>query len=429
MPQGSLPNDLVDVPAGNPGSGAGGHPPAGALPSDLVDVPAGAGGTSAPSASPGNAPGQSGEQFLAARDPKNQEGTVGAIGEDIAGAGSSLLHMVRHPIDTAVGAAKNIAQSPDRYRARVASGRSPLYSAVATGGEDVLPINVAGMEQAADTGDTGAILGHTVTGAAASLAPSAMKASGRLAGKVAPPKLINLVRDEPTPQFPRGKVGDISILGTKVPSGVVDRVLPAREVHPDAMAGARREATNEYNTSRGQDLMKRQSEQDALDAAHEGRLKDAVAARQKEITDTERLRDQDATARSRRVPPEPPSGMTHAAPERAPANPRAGAATPAQDMAARQQTLREHVQANVAGRESKVPITRLPEPNAPGPGINPANMASVPRDSLLDLARSGTPGAGKQLQQIGERPLYEPRGTGYPAPRSVTRLKDIVKEK
>jgi hypothetical protein len=61
-------------------------------------------------------------------------------------------------------------------------------------------------------------------------------------------------------------------------------------------------------------------------------------------------------------------------------------------------------------------VIRLPEPNQAVPPINPKYMASVPRRQLVGLGKSGTPGAGTQLQQIGNKVIYTPP-EGYPGPR------------
>jgi hypothetical protein len=58
------------------------------------------------------------------------------------------------------------------------------------------------------------------------------------------------------------------------------------------------------------------------------------------------------------------------------------------------------------------PVTRIPVPRREFPGENPNNMASVPRAELEGLAKTGKPGAGTQIQQLGGKVLYtpEPRG-------------------
>jgi hypothetical protein len=72
--------------------------------------------------------------------------------------------------------------------------------------------------------------------------------------------------------------------------------------------------------------------------------------------------------------------------------------------------------------------TVIPEPRTPFPGENPNYMASVEREGQLpELAGRGKPGAGTQLQQLGRPVLYEPKGAGYPPPRSRTLL-DAVRE-
>lgn len=65
------------------------------------------------------------------------------------------------------------------------------------------------------------------------------------------------------------------------------------------------------------------------------------------------------------------------------------------------------------------PVTRIPVPRREFPGENPSNMASVPRGELEGLARTGKPGAGTQIQQLGGKVLYTPEER-VNAPRSST---------
>lgn len=60
----------------------------------------------------------------------------------------------------------------------------------------------------------------------------------------------------------------------------------------------------------------------------------------------------------------------------------------------------------------------VPEPRPNFAGETEGYMGSVPRETLPDLAMSGKPGAGRQLQQLGEDILYSPRpATGSSAAR------------
>lgn len=72
-------------------------------------------------------------------------------------------------------------------------------------------------------------------------------------------------------------------------------------------------------------------------------------------------------------------------------------------------------------------IRVIPEPREPFEGEKPGYMASVPRKSLRPLASSGKPGAGTQLQQLGERVIYSP-ATGYPEPRSIQHIDESSEE-
>jgi hypothetical protein len=70
-------------------------------------------------------------------------------------------------------------------------------------------------------------------------------------------------------------------------------------------------------------------------------------------------------------------------------------------------------------------IRVIPEPREPFEGEKPGYMASVPRKTLRPLASSAKPGAGAQLQQLGEKVIYAPReGTGYAKPRTIQKVGD-----
>lgn len=64
-------------------------------------------------------------------------------------------------------------------------------------------------------------------------------------------------------------------------------------------------------------------------------------------------------------------------------------------------------------------VIQLPEPNEAVSPINPKYMGSVPRNELVGMGKSGTPGAGTQLQQIGNKVIYTPP-EGFNPPKEVT---------
>lgn len=64
-------------------------------------------------------------------------------------------------------------------------------------------------------------------------------------------------------------------------------------------------------------------------------------------------------------------------------------------------------------------VTHIPIPRREFPGETPNYMASVPRTELERLAKTGKPGAGTQIQQLGGKVLYVPE-EGYAPPRSRT---------
>lgn len=77
------------------------------------------------------------------------------------------------------------------------------------------------------------------------------------------------------------------------------------------------------------------------------------------------------------------------------------------------------VPASRMAEERAVAPTVVPEPRANFPGENPEYMASVKRNDLIKMAKTGKPGAGTQLQQLGKPVIYAPREAGYPPPREV----------
>jgi len=64
-------------------------------------------------------------------------------------------------------------------------------------------------------------------------------------------------------------------------------------------------------------------------------------------------------------------------------------------------------------------VIQLPEPNEAVSPINPKYMGSVPRNELVGMGKSRTPGAGTQLQQIGNKVIYTPP-EGFNPPKEVT---------
>lgn len=65
---------------------------------------------------------------------------------------------------------------------------------------------------------------------------------------------------------------------------------------------------------------------------------------------------------------------------------------------------------------AKTGVAVLPEPRASFEGENEGYMASTPRAQLSKLAVSGKPGAGTQMQQLGHRVLYIPKGADIESP-------------
>jgi hypothetical protein len=67
--------------------------------------------------------------------------------------------------------------------------------------------------------------------------------------------------------------------------------------------------------------------------------------------------------------------------------------------------------------EPEPEVNVLPEPRAPFKGENPNYMGSVPRNELNKMAVGRKPGAGRQLQQLGQPIVYIPAEADVPPPR------------
>jgi hypothetical protein len=77
---------------------------------------------------------------------------------------------------------------------------------------------------------------------------------------------------------------------------VLDKMIPARPVYP----GAALPDTGEFYENRATDLAKRGKEQTRIDAANEAKLREVEEARQKELADAEKLKEQHAQSLMRR---------------------------------------------------------------------------------------------------------------------------------
>lgn len=121
--------------------------------------------------------------------------------------------------------------------------------------------------------------------------------------------------------------------------------------------------------------------------------------------------------------PDRPDAMTTAQRKivaKAQAAPINGPAYPTADQLAQGVKLSDLVGEKPSG------ITVVPEPRAPFAGETPNYMASVPRDQLGNLALAGKPGAGTQLQQLGQPVLYAPSGAGISNLKSSVALRDLL---
>jgi hypothetical protein len=74
----------------------------------------------------------------------------------------------------------------------------------------------------------------------------------------------------------------------------------------------------------------------------------------------------------------------------------------------------DKIDAGTATEGSNQKVLTVPEPNKPAPGENPNNQQSVKRrTTLVENAKRGKEGAGRQLNQIQGPVLFAPRGAGY----------------
>lgn len=71
-------------------------------------------------------------------------------------------------------------------------------------------------------------------------------------------------------------------------------------------------------------------------------------------------------------------------------------------------------------------VTVVPEPRASFAGETPNYMASIPRDQLLKLAQGGKPGAGLQMQQLGQPVIYAPSGAGISNVKASIPLSELA---
>ena len=185
-----------------------------------------------------------------------------------------------------VGAAREAKAGWERGRNdSLGNPHAALGEAVLSGAGGLVGESAERARQHADRGEGGAILGEAAVPAAAAIAApfagEAAKPLGRSLGRTA----SRILRDPET-----GKV-------TLTPSTIGERIIPQR---PEIAAREAAEARDTTYNQKAEDLMRRQTEQDRLDAAHAARLKEVETARQQELADAEKLKEQDAQSRMRR---------------------------------------------------------------------------------------------------------------------------------
>jgi len=120
-----------------------------------------------------------------------------------------------------------------------------------------------------------------------------------------------------------------------------------------------------------------------------------------------------------KLPNTMPKQLSSPAPEPelgTPENPGALSKIPNRLTKAQMEALNEQKNSSPLPKGTVPGVTIAPNPRTPFDEEVPNYMASIPREQLSKLAKTGKPGAGKQLQQLGKTVIYVPPN-GYPGPR------------
>ena len=287
--------------------------------------------------------------------------------------GKGIVNTVLHPIDAVKGAAKTVG---DTYKLAKEGQYIPAIATAA----GLAGFDEPRMAQQWSQGQGSRAIGEAAPMAIAD-AVGAEKAAGRgdltvngqTLGQWGKQAATRVVRGP-------GASGDVTLnplkIGERELAAKLPRVVPPEEAYEQ----------------RAQDLMNRGAEQDKIDAANESRLKDIESARQKELADMERFREQDARARMSRVAP--PEAEPEPAIIKGPSQPIRN--SPNFDQAAEN--------AYKAGRASRV-APPPPEPIAPRPF---AGVTIPERQAVIPKAGAPTPAEEFAARQEAATPKIAP---------------------
>jgi hypothetical protein len=81
--------------------------------------------------------------------------------------------------------------------------------------------------------------------------------------------------------------------------------------------------------------------------------------------------------------------------------------------------------ASVATGATEMPhVMVAPEPAPTPEGVREGSAFSVPREQIPEMIKRGSSGAGNVYRSTGGTLIYEPKGVGFPKPRSIQHIKD-----
>lgn len=332
--------------------------------------------------SPVNAMAQGLERTLGIENPTSLVDAITQFGKNVGRAGKGVLEgpegvnkIAQGLADTVDSAGRNIYQGVKRKDWR---------SAGAGVGETA---GLVGMAEEGGEGDVrladriGDKVGDATRDEAGKVKPTVKGAAGVIGGGLGAVYGAS-----------HGPYGSLTGAGLGYRAGTLsaDMLLPKKPSR--GAGGAPLPSADEFYQNKGEDLMKRGKEQEALDRKN----KPALPKGRDKLFNIP-----DATTSDKVYGNDP-------LPE-----PKDQAAMPPVEKKATKGRLKDE-------------ITVLPEGQKAPYRITPEQVPGKPQ--LRNLAKSGIAEAGPELQRRGEKVLYTPNNEGYPPPRSVTKLSDQMGE-
>lgn len=125
------------------------------------------------------------------QDQPDKQGFLSALGQDVLGAGASMLGgppgTVYQSGKRLIGEYRSLKETgkslaANQYEQRIKSGYGPGYSLVSAPAAEAIGVNVPAIEQAASVGDTAGIAGHLVVPTAMAISPMISKGIGLAKG-------------------------------------------------------------------------------------------------------------------------------------------------------------------------------------------------------------------------------------------------------